>query len=175
MATGFPARMLCCLALLAASPVHGAPAPAFDIHTVLDVGGPLRPGDFVWDEEGAPAGRAMIVVDLQAEQLYVYRGGVEIGRSSIIYGDVDKPTPTGTFPILGKKAQYVSRKYGSPMPYSLWLTKSGVAIHGSEVSEIYATHGCVGVPEEFAELLFSSARVGDRVLITNGWMRDVYG
>jgi lipoprotein-anchoring transpeptidase ErfK/SrfK len=31
-----------------------------------------------------------------------------------------------------------------------------------------ATHGCVGLPREFAGLLFRATRVGDRVLIMKG-------
>lgn len=166
--------LFACLSLAPPMAADAASVPGFTVRDVLPIRGPLRPGDFVWDEEGVPPGRARIVVDLAAEQLYVYRGGYEIGRSSIIYGDEDKPTPAGTFPILDKKPNYVSRKYGSPMPYSLWLTRSGVAIHGSEVGRRYATHGCVGVPEEFAALLFDAARVGDRVTITHDWMPDVY-
>jgi len=40
-----------------------------------------------------------------------------------------------------------------------------VAIHGSNVREGYATHGCIGVPLEFARLLFGAAVKGDQVVI----------
>ncbi|MGE5722665.1 MAG: L,D-transpeptidase [Sphingomonadales bacterium] len=56
----------------------------------------------------------------------------------------------------------------------LRLTNGGIAIHGSLVEDGYATHGCVGIPEPFAAALFASAHVGDPVLITNGWTRQVY-
>ena len=51
------------------------------------------------------------------------------------------------------------------MPYMLRLTKDGVAIHGSNVREGWATHGCIGVPLDFARKLFSVARKGDLVVI----------
>jgi lipoprotein-anchoring transpeptidase ErfK/SrfK len=51
------------------------------------------------------------------------------------------------------------------MPYTLRLTNDGVAIHGNNVLEGYASHGCVGVPLEFARRLFAEARVGDEVFI----------
>lgn len=155
--------------LVPAIAADAARSSGFAVHDVLPIRGPLRPGDFVWDDEGVPPGRTRIVVDLDAEQLYVYRNGYEIARSSIIFGADDKPTPTGSFPILDKRPDHFSRKYQSPMPFSLWLTRSGVAIHGTEVTERDVTHGCVGVPEEFAEMLFREARVGDRVLITRRW------
>ena len=154
---------------------HAATPASFAVNTVWQLDEPMQIGDYAWDDEGAPAGPIRIVVDLSAEMLYVYRGGVEIGRSSILYGYDQKPTPTGIFPIMQKRAEHYSSTYGgAPMPYMMRLTRSGVAIHGSQVEDGYATHGCVGLPEEFAALLFAQARVGDRVLITRGWMRDEY-
>jgi lipoprotein-anchoring transpeptidase ErfK/SrfK len=51
------------------------------------------------------------------------------------------------------------------MPYMLRLTEDGVAIHGSNVREGWATHGCIGVPLDFAKLLFAAASKGDPVVI----------
>jgi lipoprotein-anchoring transpeptidase ErfK/SrfK len=51
------------------------------------------------------------------------------------------------------------------MPYSLWLTGDGVAVHGSDVRWGRATHGCVGVPVDFARRLFAAAEEGDVVHI----------
>ena len=91
--------------------------------------------------------------------LSVYRGGVEIGRSSLIYGADNKPTPLGTFPILEKDADHHSNLYDAPMPHMLRLTWDGVALHGSPtLEEALATRGCVGLPVQFAELLFSAVR-----------------
>ncbi|HEY9553322.1 L,D-transpeptidase family protein [Allosphingosinicella sp.] len=152
------------------------PASAFAVNTVLALDYPLQPNDYVWDEEGAPDGPIGVVIDLTAQRLYVYRAGVEIGRSVIIYGADDKPTPTGTFPILEKDIDHVSNLYdGAPMPYMLRLTWDGVAIHGSgEIGYEWATHGCIGLPDEFAAILYEEAGLGDQVLVTEGWMTDYY-
>lgn len=155
--------------------VTPASASSFPVNGILTPDRPLNHGDYLWSEDGVPPGRLTMIVDLKAQILYVYRGGIEIGRSAILYGANDKPTPTGTFPILEKDADHVSNLYGAPMPYMLRLTMDGIAIHGSEVIYGNGTHGCVGVPDEFAKTLFSLARVGDRVLITNGWRTDLYG
>lgn len=152
----------------------GSAAQAFKIETFLQPDRPLKARDYVWDAEGAPKARLRIIVDIEAQRLYVYRGGVEIGRSTIIYGADDKPTPTGTFPILEKDADHVSNLYDAEMPYMLRLTWDGVAIHGSEVDEWAATNGCIGIPDEFAALLFAEAKLGDQVLVTNGWMTEIY-
>jgi lipoprotein-anchoring transpeptidase ErfK/SrfK len=76
------------------------------------------------------------------------------------------PTPTGRFTVLAMKKDYWSRSYDAPMPYSLFLTADGVAIHGSDVRPRAATHGCLGVPLDFAKRLFAAANVGAEVYVT---------
>lgn len=151
-----------------------SPAALFTVNGVLELDAPIDYGDYAWNDEGVAPGPLAIVVDLRAQRLYVYRGGIEIGRSSILYGADDKPTPTGIFPILQKKRHHVSNLYGAPMPYMMRLTMDGVAIHASDVEEGYATHGCVGVPIEFAALLFAEAKTGDKVLVTESWKPEIY-
>ncbi len=139
------------------------------VHRELDIPRWLGPGEFAWNDEGAPAGPTIIVVNLRARVLSAYRAGVEIGRSSLIYGHGDKPTPTGTFPILEMDADHHSNLYNAPMPHMLRLTWDGVSLHGSpELRDDLVTHGCVGLPREFAALLFRAVRVGDQVIIWDG-------
>lgn len=150
------------------------------VNHYVELDRPLEFGEHFWDEAyvrlNSLHGPAQIVVDLEVEQLYVYRAGVEIARSKITRGWEEYDTPTGIFPILEKDADHYSSTYdNAPMPYNLRLTWKGVAIHGSEVDDISATHGCIGVPLEFARKLFSNVRVGDKVLVTHNWQRDIYG
>ena len=160
----------------AAVPAAASSVPSdFAVRGILTPDRPLGPRDYVWEASGVPAGPLRIVVDLSAEMLYVYRGGIEIGRTYIIYGADDKPTPTGIFPILQKRKDHVSNLYDAPMPYMMRLTWDGIAIHGSAVAADAATHGCIGIPEEFAAILFREAKLGDRVMVTRGWMRAAYG
>lgn len=155
----------------AAEPIAPAapPAPIFAVRSILALDHPLAPGDYAWSDEGVPEGPLTIVADLAAETLYVYRGGIEIGRTSMISGWGDKPTPLGVFPILEKDRDHVSNIYDAPMPFMLRLTWDGISIHGSVVSGDYATHGCLGIPDEFAATLFAQAKKGDYVLVTRGW------
>ena len=157
-----------------------APQPEFFVRDYAALDRPLDFGEHYWDESHAKtagvAGPAQIVVDLEAEQLYVYRAGIEIARSKVTRGWEQYETPTGVFPILEKDADHYSSTYGgAPMPYNLRLTWPGVAIHGAEVDSVSATHGCIGVPLEFARQLFRSVKKGDRVLVTRNWRRDIYG
>jgi lipoprotein-anchoring transpeptidase ErfK/SrfK len=153
----------------AAPPTIRASLSSVQVRSELDIPHWLRPGEYAWNDEGVPAGPSVIVVNIRARVLSVYRGGVEIGRSSLIYGADNKPTPTGEFPSLEKDADHVSNLYDAPMPHMLRLTWDGVAIHGSpELRDDLATRGCVGLPREFAALLFDVVGVGDRVIVWDG-------
>jgi hypothetical protein len=143
-------------------------APGYQIKTILNTGGPLKFGSYFWDEKGVPAGPLLITVDLKAQVISVFRDGNEIGTAAIIYGADDKPTPLGVFPITQKHATHVSNIYRVPMPYMMRLTNDGIAIHAAPVKWGAATHGCIGVPIAFAKLLFRTAKLGDRVIITRG-------
>jgi lipoprotein-anchoring transpeptidase ErfK/SrfK len=136
------------------------------VKSVLNVTKPLSYGEYVWDEKDVPKGRIWILVDPARQLISVFRGKHEIGTAVTLYGADEFPTPAGHFRILARMKDHHSRTYNNaPMPYTLRLTNDGVAIHGNNVLEGYASHGCVGVPLEFARRLFSEARVGDEVFI----------
>lgn len=143
----------------------------YRIKRVLPIQGPMRAGDWHWDEAGAPAaGQVVITADLTAQTISVFRDGYEIGAAVILYGADDKPTPTGVFPITQKKVHHISNLYHVPMPYMQRLTNDGVAIHASEVAPDKATHGCIGVPLAFAKKLFAVTQLGTKVIVTDGEM-----
>ena len=142
----------------------------YTVRRILPIDGPIKYGEWHWDDEGVPEGPLLVTVDLQARVISVFRGGYEIGAAAVMLGTDNHPTPTGKFPILWKQRHNVSEKYGNaPMPWSMFLTTDGIAIHGgSEVQNGYASHGCVGVPDELASRLFALAKEGDMVVITDG-------
>lgn len=133
--------------------------------SLLRVDRRMRYGEFLWNDKGVPQGPISIRVDLRTQLLSVFRGGHEIGTAVALYGADSKETPLGAFPILWKGKDHRSSLYDAPMPFTLRLTGDGVAIHGSNVRWGAATHGCVGVPTEFASRLFQQAKVGDVVTI----------
>lgn len=145
----------------------------FVVKRILEIDEPFVHGYYKWDDEGVPDGELVVTVDLKAESISVFRAGYEIGAAVISFGDSRKPTPTGVFPITQKSKDHVSNIYGSPMPYMLRLTNDGVAIHASDVKWGWGTRGCIGVPMEFARRLFEQAKLGDRVIVTNGQMMDL--
>lgn len=165
--------------MITAAATPGAVTPAvaapklvdgpFVVKSILPINEPIKFGKFYWDETRAPAtGPLVVTVDLTARVISVFRDGHEIGAAAILKGYGEKPTPTGVFPITQKDADHVSNIYDAPMPYMMRLTNDGVSIHGSKVEKGYATNGCVGVPEDFAAKLFAQAKLGDKVIITDG-------
>ena len=146
-------------------------AEPFIIKRILPIKGPMKYGEWHWNTDGVPDdGTLVVTVDLEARTVSVFRDGYEIGAAVAMLGTEAHPTPTGQFPILWKQRHNVSEKYGNaPMPWSMFLTSDGVAIHGgSEVENGYASHGCIAVPDGFVAKLFAIAKKGDMVVITDG-------
>lgn len=136
-----------------------------EMHSLLNVGFPMRHGDWAWNDRGVPAGRTTVRIDLKTQLISVVRGGHEIGTAVILFGGENHATPLGRFPVLSKNADYHSLAYDAPMPFALRLTQDGVAMHGSDVRPGRATHGCIGLPLQFAHKVFDNVAKGDEVLI----------
>ena len=128
----------------------------------------LRPGEFVWHPEIAPAGPIVVVVSLDEQRVYVYRNGIAIAVSTISSGKRGHETPTGVFTILQKNKDHRSNLYNNaPMPYMQRLTWDGIALHGGALPGYPASHGCVRLPQAFAQKLFAETRTGDTVVVAD--------
>lgn len=155
----------------APSPTPAVPAKdaSFVIKRILPIDGPIKYGEWHWNENDVPKGPIVITVDLDARVLSVFRDGYEIGTTAVLLGTGDTPTPLGVFPITQKDKDHFSNIYtGAPMPYMQRLTNDGITLHGSQVEKGYASHGCVGMPVPFAAKLFAITHLGDKVYITRG-------
>ena len=139
-----------------AAPAAGMPAPA------------LRPGEYTWTPEISPAGPVLVLVGLPEQRASVYRNGVRIGTTTVSTGKPGHETPTGVFTILQKKREHYSNLYDdAPMPFMQRLTWDGIALHAGQVPGYPASHGCVRLPEAFAEKLFGITSQGMTVVITD--------
>jgi lipoprotein-anchoring transpeptidase ErfK/SrfK len=165
-----PAAVATATVTQAAAPKPTTPAPdeRFVIKRILPISGPIKYGEWHWDEKDVAPGPLVITVDLEARVLSVFRGGYEIGATAVLLGTQDKPTPTGMFPITQKQVAHVSNLYDAPMPYMQRLTDDGITLHATNVQNGYASHGCIGVPLAFAKKLFGVTMLGDKVYITRG-------
>jgi hypothetical protein len=128
----------------------------------------LKPGDYVWHPEISPAGPVVAIVSLPEQKMYVYRNGVRIGLSTVSTGTKGHTTPTGMFTILQKKVSHESNIYkGARMPHMQRLTWTGIAMHAGHLPGYPASHGCVRLPVDFAEKLYSVTSNGTSVIITD--------
>src|SRR5262245_56269506 len=126
------------------------------------------PGDYIWHPEISPAGPVVILVSLPDQVLYVFRNGVRIGRSTVSTGKKGHRTPTGVFTVLQKKVDHESSIYkGAKMPHMQRLTWGGIAIHAGKLPGYPASHGCVRMPVDFAEKLFTVTSIGTTVIIAD--------
>lgn len=126
----------------------------------------LKPGEWVWAPEIAPAGPVTVYVDLSAQVATIYRNGVRIGVSTVSTGKPGHETPTGVFTILQKDARHRSSTYNNaPMPYQERLTWDGVALHAGGLPGYPESHGCVHLPLEFSRLLFGITDLGGTVIV----------
>jgi hypothetical protein len=127
----------------------------------------FKPGDYVWHPEVSPAGPVVVIVSLPEQKMYVYRNGVRIGRSTDSTGKKGHATPTGVFTILQKKVRHESNLYkGAQMTHMQRLTWTGIAMQAGHLPGYAASHGCVRLPIDFAEKLYSVTNNGTSVVIT---------
>ena len=128
----------------------------------------LRPGQYRWQPEAASAaGPVNIVVSLPLQRVWVFRGGVLLGISTISSGQPGYDTPTGRFTILEKQVTHRSSLYDdAPMPFMQRLTWDGVALHAGQVMAEPASHGCIRLPRAFAQRLYGVTGLGTVVVVT---------
>jgi hypothetical protein len=128
----------------------------------------LKPGDYAWHPELSPTGPVVVLVSLLDQVLYVYRNGVRIANSTVSSGKPGKTTPTGVFTVLQKKVRHTSSIYkGAQMPHMQRLTWSGIALHAGHLPGYPASAGCVRMPIDFAEKLYSVTGIGTIVIIAD--------
>jgi len=131
--------------------------------------GQLKPGQYWWHPELSPSGPLMVLVSVPEQTMHVYRNGILIGRSSISTGSQGHATPGGVFSILGKHREYYSKKYdNAPMPNMQRLTDTGICMHSGNLPGYAASHGCIRMPYDFSQLLFSATTQGGTVVVGDG-------
>ncbi len=131
--------------------------------------GPLKPGEYWWKPQLSPSGPLMVLVSVPEQTMHVYRNGILIGRSSISTGTQGNATPGGVFSILEKKSEHYSKKYNNaPMPNMQRLTWTGIAMHSGNLPGYPASHGCIRLPFDFSQLLFSQTAKGGTVVVGDG-------
>jgi hypothetical protein len=114
-------------------------------------------------------GHESAAVSLPEQKMAVFRNGVRIGTATVSTGTKGHTTPTGVFTVLEKKVDHESSIYkGAKMPHMQRLSWSGICLHSGNLPGYPASHGCVRLPDDFTQKLFSVTKAGTTVTITDG-------
>jgi len=147
-----------------------------------------------WKDEGG-GGSPSITIDLSEQHALFYKGSRLVGMSPISTGREGYATPTGNFSIVQRDRDHLSTLYGdyvdaagavvvanidvnkdrrppgthfrgAPMPYFMRIT-GGVGLHAGYLPGYPASHGCIRMPKDMAEIFFSHAPEGTPVRVVH--------
>jgi hypothetical protein len=108
---------------------------------------------------GAAQAKVSITVDKDAQLLTVAVDGVQRYQWPVSTGNPSHETPNGTFRAFRMEADHFSKEFDdAPMPHSIFFTKIGHAIHGTESENRLGTpvsHGCVRLSRAHAATLYA--------------------
>jgi lipoprotein-anchoring transpeptidase ErfK/SrfK len=117
-----------------------------------------------------------ILVNVNEQVLYAVDDYKIAYEFDVVTGRPGKETTAGKFTVFKKIEDYTSKKYKVEMPYTMFFSKDGKAVHGTKwatlrsylhvyITESVGSMGCVGLTEDDARTLFEWAPVGTSVVI----------
>jgi hypothetical protein len=119
----------------------------------------LRLALAAWALSGLPAQAAVLItVDKSSQQMTVAVDGRPLHQWPVSTGRAGYDTPGGKFRAFRMERDHRSKEFDdAPMPFSIFFTEKGHAIHGSYDKRIGqpASHGCVRLSPANAETLFA--------------------
>jgi lipoprotein-anchoring transpeptidase ErfK/SrfK len=147
-----------------------------------------------WDGDGV-SGAPSIRISLGEQRAYFYKGGQLVGVSVISTGREGFGTVKGHFKIIQKDKDHVSSRFGdyidkqgniikkeidrdidpmpkgaiydgAKMPYFMRIV-GGTGMHQGFLPGYPASHGCIRMPGNMAEIYFKNVSVGTPVTITD--------
>lgn len=108
---------------------------------------------------GAAHAKVDILIDKDNQRMTVSVDGVERYHWPVSTGIPSRETPAGTFRAFRMEEDHYSKEFDdAPMPHSIFFTKEGHAIHGTDsVSHLGspASHGCVRLSRDHASTLYA--------------------
>jgi len=153
---------------------------------------PMRAPSGYWNDEGAH-GPPKIVVHLEEQKAYFYKGRMLVGESTVSTGKRGFSTPPGLYHVVSKDKNHISSEFGdyvddygnvvkpnidvrkdhrpphthfdgARMPYCMHFNGS-YAMHEGYVPPYAASHGCIRLPRGMAEHFFDAASEGTPVIV----------
>ena len=146
----------------------------------------------VYDIRGLPPGKVSLVVDLTAQEAYLYAGGQLALKAPISTGREGYNTSPGRYKVIQKDEDHRSSIYGeyvkdgtvlkpdanvykdpkprgaqfigAPMPYFMRIY-DGVGLHEGDLPGYPASHGCIRMPGAKARRFFAAVKLGTPVRV----------
>jgi hypothetical protein len=123
---------------------------------------------------GPSVAALLITIDKARQRMIVSRDDVPLYDWPVSTGQRGYDTPAGVYKPFRMEKDHFSREWDdAPMPYSIFFTMDGHAIHGSyEVKKLGrpASHGCVRLSPQNAAILWKLVReekmANTRVVLT---------
>jgi hypothetical protein len=107
----------------------------------------------------AAQAKIAIAIDKDNQEMTVAVDGVEKYRWPVSSGDPAHETPNGSFQTFRMEEDHFSKEFDdAPMPNSIFFTRKGHAIHGTDsVNRLGtpASHGCVRLSRDNAATLYA--------------------
>jgi lipoprotein-anchoring transpeptidase ErfK/SrfK len=130
-----------------------------EAHAVIVKKAPPKPPAGVPCDAGAAA-----CVDISGQHAWLLSAGkVLLGPVPITTGRPGHVTPTGTFHVLYKDINHLSKEFDyAPMPFSVFFV-SGIAFHEGSLS--VPSHGCVHLSTSSAQSFYNGLSAGDVVQV----------
>lgn len=113
-----------------------------------------------------PKGPMQIVVSIAHQRVTLYSNGARIAQGPVSTGVPGHPTPMGVFSVIQKNRHHRSNLYSNaPMPFMQRITWSGIAMHEGPLPGYPASHGCIRLTHDFASRLWTTTKLGARVIV----------
>jgi lipoprotein-anchoring transpeptidase ErfK/SrfK len=160
--------------------------------SALFISGCAQIENTVYDIKGLPPGKVSVVVDLTAQEAYLYAGDQLALKAPISTGREGYNTAAGRYKIIQKDVDHRSSIYGAyikdgvvikpdanvykdpkprgatfegaPMPYFLRIY-DGVGLHEGDLPGYPASHGCIRMPGSKAKRFFAAVKMGTPVRV----------
>ncbi len=106
-----------------------------------------------------------VEISLATQKAALIKDGVAIVETAVSTGRKGFDTPAGEYVVTDKKRSHVSSLYHVQMPFFMRLNCLDFGLHAGNVPNYPASHGCIRLPAEAAEKIFSEIPVGTVVTI----------
>jgi hypothetical protein len=106
--------------------------------------------------------KIVIAIDKSVQRMTVSQDGAQLYVWPVSTGQRGYDTPGGQFTPFRMEKDHFSREWDdAPMPHSIFFTRQGHAIHGTDHTRNIgraASHGCVRLEPENARVLFNMVK-----------------